>query len=251
MSEESTPERAVDQDAAGSRFDDPAGAVQFPIALRGYDRIAVDAYVKKTSQRLTQLDASRSPEAAVKQAIARVGDEVAGILQRAHETAAQVTADSQREADSKLETARDEAARIVADARVRLKDLDAETDRIWAERHRIVEDTRELARQLLELADSAIARFPAAEEGEGAAQAAAAGAGGELGSPAIYDAGAAEAIEQGGGGETSAERDAEMAESEDATTAVFPPLWARKDDRSREDDQSSEDDRSSEDDWPT
>jgi hypothetical protein len=44
-----------------------------------------------------------------------------------------------------------------------VKDLDAETDRIWAERHRIVEDTRELARQLVGLAESAADRFPAEE----------------------------------------------------------------------------------------
>jgi hypothetical protein len=48
-------------------------------------------------------------------------------------------------------------------------DLDSETDRIWAERHRIVEDARELASQLLGLADSAAERFPAATEETAAA----------------------------------------------------------------------------------
>jgi hypothetical protein len=42
--------------------------------------------------------------------------------------------------------------------------MDLETDHIWAERHRIVEDARELARQLLALAESAVERFPPAEE---------------------------------------------------------------------------------------
>ena len=46
-------------------------------------------------------------------------------------------------------------------AEERVRELDAETDRIWAERHRIVEDTRELARELLTLTDSAADRFPA------------------------------------------------------------------------------------------
>ena len=45
-----------------------------------------------------------------------------------------------------------------------MTDLDSETDRIWGERHRIVEDARELASQLLALADSAAERFPAATE---------------------------------------------------------------------------------------
>jgi hypothetical protein len=49
-------------------------------------------------------------------------------------------------------------------------DLDSETDRIWAERHRIVEDARELATQLVALAESAGERFPAATEENPAAE---------------------------------------------------------------------------------
>ena len=60
-----------------------------------------------------------------------------------------------------------EASRITASAEQRLKDLDAETDRIWAERQQIVEDTRELARQLVGLTESAADRFPAADETPG------------------------------------------------------------------------------------
>jgi len=147
--------------------DDPVPAVagvDFPVALRGYDRVAVDAYVKRTSQLVAELQATRSPEAAIKRALARVGEEVSGILQRAHETADQITAQSRIEAEDRLETARQEAAEITAGAERRLKELDAETDRIWAERHRIVEDARDLSRQLLELAGSAIERFPAADD---------------------------------------------------------------------------------------
>ena len=138
--------------------------VEFPVVLRGYDRLAVDAYVKRTSQLVAELQATRSPEAAVRRALERVGEEVAGILQRAHEAAAQITAQSRSEAEDRLERAREEAAQIVADAERRLKELDAETDRIWAERHRIVEDAQDLARQLLALAESAAERFPADEE---------------------------------------------------------------------------------------
>jgi hypothetical protein len=140
-----------------------AADVDFPIVLRGYDRIAVDAYVKKTSQLVAELQATRSPEAAVRRALSRVGEEVSGILQRAHETAAQITAQSRSEAEDRLEAARREAAEMSVDAADRVKELDLETDRIWEERLRIVEDARELARQLLTLADSAAQRFPAEE----------------------------------------------------------------------------------------
>ena len=144
--------------------DDPVpvvASIEFPLVLRGYERDAVDAYVQRTSQLVAELQATRSPDAAIRRALERVGQEVSGILQRAHDTAAQITAQSRSEAEDRLELARQEAAQIVAGAEERVRELDAETDRIWAERHRIVEDTRELARELLTVTDSAADRFPA------------------------------------------------------------------------------------------
>src|SRR5205814_1864689 len=148
--------------------EDPLAVVNadFPVALRGYARLAVDAYVQQMAQLVAELQATRSPEAAVRRALERVGEQISGILQRAHETAEEITSQSRREGEERLEQARIEAAEIVASAHQRVKDLDADTDRIWLERHRIVDDARELARQLSELADSAAARFP---EGDGAA----------------------------------------------------------------------------------
>lgn len=145
--------------------DDPVAAVHadFPVALRGYDRLAVDAYVQQTSQLVAELHATRSPEAAVRKALERVGEQISGILQRAHTTAEEITGQSRAEAEDRLEHARIEAAEIVAGAHQRIKDLDADTDRIWIERHRIVDDARELAQQLTALADAAAERFPEAE----------------------------------------------------------------------------------------
>ena len=96
--------------------DDPlpvVADVEFPTALRGYDRLAVDAYVRKTSQLVAELQATRSPDAAIRRALERVGEEVSGILQRAHETAALITSQSRSEAEDRLEAARQEAAQIV------------------------------------------------------------------------------------------------------------------------------------------
>jgi cell division septum initiation protein DivIVA len=137
--------------------------VDFPIVLRGYDRVAVDAYVRKTSQLVAELQATHSPEAAVRRALERVGEEISGILQSAHETANQITAQSRREAEDRLDVARREAIQITAEAQARVGELDVETDRIWEERQRIVEDARELARQLTSLADAAVERFPPSE----------------------------------------------------------------------------------------
>jgi hypothetical protein len=146
--------------------DDPVAVVvnaDFPNALRGYDRIAVDAYVQRTSQLVAELHATRSPEAAVRRALERVGEQISGILQRAHETAEQITGQSRAEAEDRLEAARAEAAEIIIGAQQRVKDLDADTDRIWIERGRIVDDARELAAQLMSVADSASDRFPEVE----------------------------------------------------------------------------------------
>ena len=50
--------------------------VDFPVVLRGYDRVAVDAYVRRASQLVAELNAGRSPQAAVRRALERVGEEV-------------------------------------------------------------------------------------------------------------------------------------------------------------------------------
>jgi len=139
--------------------------------LGGYDRVEVDEYVARLEQRIEELEQQHSPNGAVQRALEQVGDEVAGILQRAHETAAELTDTARREADERLEGARRasderlgeahrEAAEITSRAEERLRELDVDTDRIWAERDRIVSDVRELAQQLVQLADAAAARFP-------------------------------------------------------------------------------------------
>jgi hypothetical protein len=146
--------------------DDPVAVLHadFPVVLRGYDRLAVDDFVSRTSQLVAELQATRSPEAAVRRALERVGEQISGILQRAHEAAEQITSQSRAEAEDRLERSRREAAQITTNAEQRVKDLDADADRIWAERHRIIDDTRGLADELRGVAESAAERFPPAEE---------------------------------------------------------------------------------------
>jgi pilus assembly protein FimV len=150
--------------------DDPLSVIDadFPHALRGYDRLAVDEFVQQTRQLVAELQATRSPEAAVRRALERVGDQITGVLQRAHETAEQITAQSRSEAEDRLQEARDEASQIADAAELRVKELDADTDRIWVERQRIVADAEDLAGQLLALAKVAAERFPSDEETDAA-----------------------------------------------------------------------------------
>jgi cell division septum initiation protein DivIVA len=149
--------------------DDPLSVIDadFPHALRGYDRLAVDEYVQQTRQLVAELQATRSPEAAVRRALQRVGDQISGVLQRAHETAEQITSQSRSEAEDRLQQARVEAQHIADAAERRVRDLDADTDRIWMERQRIVADAEDLAGQLLMLAREAAKRFPTDEEANG------------------------------------------------------------------------------------
>jgi len=150
----------------------------FPTAMRGYDRDAVDHYVRYTTRLVAELQAVRSPESAVRRALVRAGGQITGVLRRAHETAAEITAKSRSEAEDRLERARVEAEELVDAAERRVRDLDGDTDRIWLDRQRIMADVEDLSNQLLGLAKQAGERFPddddepsaAGYEGSGSAQ---------------------------------------------------------------------------------
>jgi DivIVA domain-containing protein len=138
----------------------------FPLAVRGYDRAAVDAYVERVHRVIAELEISRSPEAAVKNAVAQVSEETRGILDRAHEAAEEITSRSRARADDRVQEAEREAAQLRQDAEVHVRQLDSDTDAIWHERHRLIEDVRQVAEQLAALADEAATRFPAAHPAE-------------------------------------------------------------------------------------
>ncbi len=140
--------------------------VAFPIALRGYEREAVDAYVKRVNRLISDLGASRSPDAAVRRALEQVGEETSGILQRAQETASDITARSRASADDRIREAEREARALTADAEERVRELEADFGRIWSQRDRLLEEVRDLAERLLATADDATERFPTADEAE-------------------------------------------------------------------------------------
>jgi cell division septum initiation protein DivIVA len=132
----------------------------FPTAIRGYDREAVEKYVRYVERLVAELQAVRSPEAAVRRALIRTGGQISGVLRRAHETAGEITAISRSEAEDRLERARAEADELIDTAERRVRDLDADTDRIWLDRQRIMADVEDLSDQLMGLARQAGERFP-------------------------------------------------------------------------------------------
>jgi DivIVA domain-containing protein len=135
--------------------------VSFPIALRGYDRDAVDEYVRDVNRIIAELQVGRSPQSAIRHALDQVSEETRGILERAHETADEITARSRAQADDRLQWAEREAREAIAAATQRVHDLEADAERVWQERQALVDDVRRIAQELTHVADDAGVRFPA------------------------------------------------------------------------------------------
>jgi DivIVA domain-containing protein len=152
--------------AVQERMVEEIRGISFPSALRGYDREAVDNYVERVNRLIAELEISRSPESAVKHAVAQVSEETRGILERAHQTAEEITARSRSKADDRIQEAEREAEEIREAAEARVHELDADAEAIWAERLRLIEDVRDVSERLLAVADEAAARFPTAHPEE-------------------------------------------------------------------------------------
>ncbi len=86
--------------------------IRFPVALRGYERVAVDRYVREVNRLIAELEISSSPESAIKHALDEVSEETRDILQQAHQTAEELTARSRSKADDRLQLAEREAQEL-------------------------------------------------------------------------------------------------------------------------------------------
>jgi DivIVA domain-containing protein len=140
--------------------------VSFPIALRGYDRDAVDDYVQEVNRIIAELQVSRSPQSAIRHALDQVSEETFGILERAHETADEITARSRSQADDRLQWAEREAREAIAAATERVHALDADAEKVWQERQRLLDDVTRVSGDLMAIVEDAAVRFPAEPEAE-------------------------------------------------------------------------------------
>jgi DivIVA domain-containing protein len=167
--------------------------VRFSTAMRGYDREAVDQYVSRVNQVLAELQITAAPESAIRHALEQVTDETKGLLERAHETADEITRRSRSQADDRIQGATREAQQLHDDAahearevreaaakearevreaaqretreireaaEARVRELEADAQAIIEERTRLISELRELIRRLGEFADGAAARYP-------------------------------------------------------------------------------------------
>jgi DivIVA domain-containing protein len=94
----------------------------FPSAVRGYDRRAVDTYVERVNGLIAELQVGGSPQAAVRHALDRVGEQTSGILQHARATAEEITASAREEAEETTARAKAEAQDITTGARNQARD---------------------------------------------------------------------------------------------------------------------------------
>ena len=140
-----------------SRADEIANRT-FPVAMRGYDRAAVDTFLQEVVGIITELESRQSQESVVQRAIAEVGEETAGILQRAHETAEEIAARSRAQAEGRIQRAEREAELLRQEADAYSEKIVYDTRVLWEERQRLIEDIRQLADDVLNTADDAAER---------------------------------------------------------------------------------------------
>lgn len=137
---------------------DDLAARSFPVAMRGYERAAVDAFVREVLELVRELESRQSEESIIQRKLEEVGEETAGILQRAHETADEIAARSRSQADGRLQRAEREADLIRQQADAYSEQIVVDTRILWEERQRLIEDLRQLADDTLTLADDALER---------------------------------------------------------------------------------------------
>jgi DivIVA domain-containing protein len=149
---------ATDHRAPGGRAAQTARDVDFPIALRGYDRAAVDQYVEEVNRAIAELEISSSPQSAIRHALEQVSEETSGLLQRAHETADEIASRSRSQAEGRLQRAEREAEILRRQADEYSEKVVVDTRLLWDERQRLLDDLRQLADEVLATADDAAER---------------------------------------------------------------------------------------------
>jgi DivIVA domain-containing protein len=127
--------------------------ITFPASMRGYDRVAVDAYVERVNHVIAELEMRSSPRAAVRHALEEVGEQTSGILQRARDAAEEITSSARREAEATTSHAKAEAAEIVLNASAESERAEGEAAQLIgkakAEADAIIAESRAEAERML------------------------------------------------------------------------------------------------------
>jgi DivIVA domain-containing protein len=132
--------------------------VSFHTGVRGYDRREVDRYVQRVNRVIAELEIASSPQSAVRHALDRVGEQTSGILQRARDTADEISHTANSEAEETVARAKAQVGEINADARAEadriLADAELQLTRAKSEADEIVAKATKQAEEILVRADS-------------------------------------------------------------------------------------------------
>jgi len=120
--------------------------VSFPVAVRGYERRAVDAYIKRVNRVIAELKVRSSPPAAVRHALEEAEGTVQELLQAARSGAERITSSAQQEAEENTARAKAEAATLVVDTNAEADRMKAEADEHVANAKRQAETTVAMAK---------------------------------------------------------------------------------------------------------
>ena len=107
---------------------------------------------------VADLEGRQTRESVVQRALDEVGEETAGILQRAHETADEIAARSRAQAEGRIQRAEREADMLRQQADAYSEQVVVDTRILWEERQRLIQDIRQLADEVLATAEDASER---------------------------------------------------------------------------------------------
>ena len=107
--------------------------VSFPGAVRGYDRHAVDAHIKRVNRLIAEIKVSSSPRMAVRHALEQTEQQVSGLLERARETADEITTSAHREAETEADGIRAKAADLLVNANAEAEATKTEAEKLLAD----------------------------------------------------------------------------------------------------------------------
>ena len=107
--------------------------VSFPGAVRGYDRHAVDAHIKRVNRLIAEIKVSSSPRMAVRHALEQTEQQVSGLLERARETADEITTSAHREAEAEADAIKAKAADLLVNANAEAEATKTEAEKLLAD----------------------------------------------------------------------------------------------------------------------
>jgi vacuolar-type H+-ATPase subunit H len=97
------------------------------------------------------------------EAVIQANSEADETLMDAKGEAQNILARTQAEADERLKRLQDELATLREEAETRRREIQADTEAVWKERHELLEDIRRMAAGLVDLTNAAAARIQLSE----------------------------------------------------------------------------------------